>query len=107
GAGEPLLQVGNRRRIVVIEVRAGGEQLDHLEAVRRDRLEMIARQPLVMEKVRRNPERSCAHRPNSLSYSSSSRYAAVRPCASCPRTAGRAGLAAEPRAGGRGFAVSS
>src|SRR5262249_62337135 len=68
--GEPLLQVGDRRRVVIVEVRARREDLDHLESVRRDRLEVIAGEAFVMKEVRGHPERSSAHGPNSLCYSS-------------------------------------
>jgi hypothetical protein len=53
---QPLLQVGHRRRIVVVEMRAGGEQLDTIESVRANLDQMLASQPLAVVKVRRHPE---------------------------------------------------
>ena len=43
GFREPLLQVGDDRRVVVVEVRARREHLDRVEAVRRDLEQVIAR----------------------------------------------------------------
>ena len=42
GLGEPLLQVGDGRRVVVVEVRPRGEQLDRVEAVRGDLEQVLA-----------------------------------------------------------------
>ncbi len=42
GFGQPLLQIGDRRRVVVVEMRPGREHLDQLEAVRRDLQQVIA-----------------------------------------------------------------
>ena len=65
GFGQPLLQVRDRRRVVVVEVRARREHLDRLEAVRRDLEQMIAAQPLAVVEVRRHPELALrATRPN-------------------------------------------
>ena len=58
GFGEPLLQVGDRRRVVVVEVRPRREQLDALEPVRRDLEQVLAAQPLAVVEVRRDPERA-------------------------------------------------
>ena len=40
--GEPLLQIGDRRRIVVVEMRPCGEELDGFEPVRGDLEQMVA-----------------------------------------------------------------
>ena len=53
---EPLLQVGDRRRVVIVEVRPRREQLDRLEPVRRDLEQMVAAQPLAVVEVRRHAE---------------------------------------------------
>ena len=42
GLGQPLLQVGDGRRVVVVEMRPRREHLDRLEAVRRDLEQVIA-----------------------------------------------------------------
>ena len=42
GLRQPLLQVGDRRRVVIVEVRARREQLDRVEPVRRDLQQVLA-----------------------------------------------------------------
>ena len=49
---EPLLQVRHRCGVVVVEVRPRGENLDHLESVRRDLQQVIAAQTLMVIEVR-------------------------------------------------------
>ena len=66
GFREPLLQIGDRRRIVVIEMRPRREQLDRLEPMRRDLEQMVAGQPLSVVEVRRHPELSFRHKPKHL-----------------------------------------
>ena len=51
---QPLAQLGNRRRVVVVEVAARGEHLDRLEPVRRNLRQVIAAQALGVKEVRRN-----------------------------------------------------
>ncbi len=70
GFGEPLLQVRDRRRVVVVEMRAGRIHLDPLESVRRDLQEMLAAQALPVIEVRGDPELPFGHKPNCLCYSS-------------------------------------
>ncbi len=53
---EPLLQIRDRRGIVVVEVRPRCEHFDRLEAVRRDLEELIAPEPLSVIQVRGHPE---------------------------------------------------
>ena len=60
--GEPLLQVGDDRRVVVVEVRPRGEHLDGLEPVRRDLEHVVARQSLVAVEMRRHAELSLGPR---------------------------------------------
>ena len=62
--GQPLLQVGDCRRIVIIEMRPRGEHLHPLEPMGCNLEEMIARQPLTVVEVRRYPEASLEHGPN-------------------------------------------
>src|SRR5262249_35247754 len=54
--GEPLLQVGHRCRIAVVELCPRPEQLDPLEPMRANLEEMFGDEPVVVEQVRRNPE---------------------------------------------------
>jgi hypothetical protein len=68
GVGKPLLQIADHRRVVIVEVRARGEHLDHFEPVRRDRLQVIAGEAFVMEEMRRHPERSLSHKPKPSLY---------------------------------------
>ena len=60
---EPLGELRRRRRVAVVEVGAGGEQLDRLEAVRGDMHEVLARQPLLVEEVCRDAEATVGHAP--------------------------------------------
>ena len=53
---QPLPQLGDRRGVVIVEVRPGGEQLDGLEPVAGDLGQVLPAQPLVVVEVRRNPE---------------------------------------------------
>ena len=53
---EPLLQIRDRRRIVVVEVRARGKQLDPLETVGPDLAEVLPAEPMVVVEMRRYPE---------------------------------------------------
>lgn len=47
---EPLLEIGDRGRTVVVEMRLGREHLDRLKTVRRDLNEMIpAQAPVVVQ----------------------------------------------------------
>ena len=66
GLGQPLLQVGDRRRVVVVEVRARGEDLDQLETVRRDLQQVIPGQSLIVEEVRRHPVLPFSHQAKHL-----------------------------------------
>ena len=61
GLRQPLLQIGHRRRVVVIEVRARRKHFDRLEPVRGDLEQMIAREPLAVIEVRRHPELTFGH----------------------------------------------
>jgi hypothetical protein len=49
--GQPLGEPVYRLRVVIIEVRPRGEQLDRFEAVRRDMHEVLARQPRFVKEV--------------------------------------------------------
>ena len=53
---QPLLQIGDGRRIVIIEVRPRREDLDGLETVRRDLGQVVPAQPLIVKEVRGNAE---------------------------------------------------
>ena len=64
GFRKPLLEVGHGRRIVIVEMRPRGEQLDAIETVRPDLEQMLSRQPIVVVEVRRDPERSLARHLN-------------------------------------------
>ena len=61
--GEPLLQIRDRRRVVVVEVRPRREDLDALEAVRRDLEQVIAAQALSVVEVRGDAELPFGHKP--------------------------------------------
>jgi hypothetical protein len=69
GIGEPALQIRDRRRTVVVEMRPRRVDLDAVEAVRGDLEQMIPAQPLSVVEVRRDPELAFTHKPNSLCYS--------------------------------------
>src|SRR5207245_4050394 len=56
GAGQPFLQVRDRRRVVIIEMASRREELDRLESMRRDVEQVLARQPLAVKEVRRDSE---------------------------------------------------
>src|SRR5438552_3803519 len=68
GFGQPLLEIGNRRRIVIVEMRPRGEHLDCLESVARNLQQMITRQPLTVVEVRRHPEMPFRHNRNHSLY---------------------------------------
>ena len=51
---QPRLEVGDGGGVVVIEVRAGGEQLDRFEAIRRDLQQMLPAEPLTVIETRRD-----------------------------------------------------
>ena len=59
--GQPLLQVGDRRRVVIVEMRPRREHLDQLEAMRRDLQQVIPGQPLAVVEVRRHPVLTFSH----------------------------------------------
>src|SRR5439155_9699873 len=62
GFREPLLQVGDGGRVVIVEMRPGREDFDRLESVRCDVEEMLAAQPLTVVQMRRDPELAFSHR---------------------------------------------
>jgi hypothetical protein len=68
GFGEPLLELGNRRGAVIVEMRPRGEELHRFESVRRDLEQMVARQPLRVVKMRRHAELSFRHEPKHPFY---------------------------------------
>ena len=59
--GQPLLQIRDGGRIVIIEMRARCEQLDRVEPVRRDLEQVIAREPLAVIEMCRHPELTLCH----------------------------------------------
>ena len=61
GVREPLLQVGDGRRVVVVEVRACREELERFESVRGDLQQVFAAQPLTVVEMRRHAELSFGH----------------------------------------------
>ena len=65
--GQPLLQIGDRRRVVVIEMRPGREHLDQLEAMRRDLQQVIPGEALTVEEVCRHPILTFSHQAKHLS----------------------------------------
>ena len=60
--GEPLLQIGDGRRAVIVEVRPRGEQFDALEAVRRDFAAGDPGSGAGVIQVRRHAERTSRHK---------------------------------------------
>ena len=61
---EPLLEIGYRRRIVIIEVRPGCEHFNAIEPVGTDLEQVIPGQPIVVVEVRRHPELTLGHKAN-------------------------------------------
>ena len=53
---QPRLERRDGSRVVIVEMRAGRDELDRVEAVGRDLLEMVAREPLAVIELRRDPE---------------------------------------------------
>ncbi len=62
GLSQPLLQIRDSGRVVVIEMRARRKHFDRLEPVRGNLEQMIAREPPAMIQVRRHPELTFGHR---------------------------------------------
>src|SRR5215467_7794242 len=58
GFGEPLLKIGDARRIVVIEVQPRGEQLDDVKSVGRDFEQVVAAEPPLVIETRRDAVQS-------------------------------------------------
>jgi hypothetical protein len=57
-----LLEIGDCRWIVIIEVRPRRKYFDGFEPMRRDLEQMVARQSLAVIEVRRHPELTFAHK---------------------------------------------
>ena len=58
GFRQPLLQVRDRGRVVIVEMRPRREELDRLEPVRRDLQQVLPAQPVIVIQVRRDTELS-------------------------------------------------
>src|SRR5262245_12060031 len=58
---QPRGQIGDGGLAVVVEVGAGGEELEGLEAVPRNLSQMIAGETKLVEQMRRHPESALSH----------------------------------------------
>jgi len=56
GFGQPLRERVDRLGVPIVEVAAGGEHLDCLEAIRRHQCQMLTAEAHVMKEMRGNPE---------------------------------------------------